>query len=135
VLPALPLSVRFIYGNSSINNSNNNGDERIYKPEKAVAATATNHPPPPQLALRRQQQQQQQKHVLLKTPNVWYVHVRQLTQGSLLHSVVLATCIGTVCGVAAYVYHVFLEWALQLLWNDLLTRFFRMVCTIKPMWP
>ena len=45
------------------------------------------------------------------------------SQGSVPHSVTVALSIGTICGISAWLYYAFLEWALELLWKRLPEHF------------
>jgi hypothetical protein len=61
--------------------------------------------------------------VLIKTQGSFWEDARDFAPGSIPHSAVLALTIGCVCGVAAWLYYMFLEWALDFLWHDLPERF------------
>jgi H+/Cl- antiporter ClcA len=49
---------------------------------------------------------------------------QDITGGTLPVSVVIATVIGLVCGVVAYLYYTMLEFLLEFIWKDLPERFF-----------
>jgi hypothetical protein len=57
--------------------------------------------------------------VLIKTQESFWQDAYNFAPGSIPHSMVLALTIGTVCGIAAYIYYVVLEWAVEYLWETL----------------
>jgi H+/Cl- antiporter ClcA len=59
------------------------------------------------------------RRVLIKTQESFWEDAINFSPGSIPHSMVLALTIGTVCGVAAWVYYAALEWSLEFLWTTL----------------
>jgi H+/Cl- antiporter ClcA len=57
--------------------------------------------------------------VLIKTQESFWKDAYNFAPGSIPHSMVLALTIGTVCGIAAYIYYAALEWSLEFLWTTL----------------
>jgi H+/Cl- antiporter ClcA len=57
--------------------------------------------------------------VLIKTQESFWEDAYNFAPGSIPHSLVLALTIGTVCGIAAYIYYAALEWSLEFLWTTL----------------
>jgi len=62
--------------------------------------------------------QQQQQQVNAHTPST-FVHDLFHAPGSVPHSLVVATTIGVVCGISAWLYYGLLEAALEFLWQTL----------------
>jgi H+/Cl- antiporter ClcA len=57
--------------------------------------------------------------VLIKTQESFWKDAYNFAPGSIPHSMVLALTIGTVCGIAAYIYYAALEWSLDFFWTTL----------------
>jgi hypothetical protein len=56
---------------------------------------------------------------LVKTPSNFWEDAKYFKDGSIPHSTILALAIGTVCGVAAFVYYKILFWLLDFVWHTL----------------
>ena len=63
-------------------------------------------------------------HVLIKTQSTFVEDAAFFREGSVPHSIVLATVIGSVCGAAAFLYYAGLEFMLDYLWKDLPEQIF-----------
>lgn len=59
------------------------------------------------------------RRTLVKTQSSFWEDAKYFKDGSIPHSTVLALVIGTVCGVAAYVYYTILFWLLEFVWHTL----------------
>lgn len=59
------------------------------------------------------------KKRLVKTQSTFWEDARYFKDGSIPHSTILALVIGTVCGVAAFVYYKILFWLLEFVWHTL----------------
>lgn len=59
------------------------------------------------------------RRTLVKTQSSFWEDARYFKDGSIPHSCVLALVIGTVCGVASFVYYKMLFWLLDVVWHTL----------------
>jgi hypothetical protein len=59
------------------------------------------------------------RRTLVKTQHSFYEDAKYFKNGSIPHSIVLASVIGTVCGVASFVYYTILFWLLEFVWHTL----------------
>ena len=62
---------------------------------------------------------QLEARVLVKTQSSFWEDAAYFRDGSIPHSMVLATVIGGVCGTAAFVYYKILFWILEFVWHTL----------------
>lgn len=86
----------------------------------APAAGAGTPSSTPRGSIRKSHHRRRTSRVLTKTQSQSFMEdARAFAPGSLPHSMVLAVTIGTVCGVAAFLYYAGLEWMLDMLWQKL----------------
>jgi len=64
-----------------------------------------------------------QKSFVLKTQKSFYQDAVNFAEGSIPQSIIMAFCIGCVCGVVAYLYYFVLDSLLDLIWEDIPTKF------------
>ena len=60
---------------------------------------------------------------LLKTQKTFYKDAVNFAEGSIPQSIIMAFCIGCVCGVVAYLYYSVLDSLLDLIWEKMPTKF------------
>jgi len=101
------------YGSILVSNKDNDGHHGI-PPSPLTAAGGGATPGRSSTSTSRKQ-----RTVLIKTQTSFVEDAWNFHEGTVPHSMVLALTIGVVCGVAAYVYYWFLEFALELLWKTL----------------
>jgi hypothetical protein len=80
-------------------------------------------PSPPRTPSTYTEHKKRMVPVLIKTQSSFWQDAQTLAHGSIPHSMVLATAIGVVCGVAAYLYYTILEASLDYLWHDLPNKY------------
>eukprot|EP00934_Nitzschia_sp_Nitz4_P004989 Nitzschia sp. Nitz4//scaffold11_size288233//187947//192366//NITZ4_000795-RA/size288233-processed-gene-0.450-mRNA-1//1//CDS//3329534137//4979//frame0 len=71
------------------------------------------------------------KPALWKTQGTFLEDAMEFKEGTIPHSTVVAFVIGTVCGISAFVYYTFLEWALEFFWHTLPEK---VVVDVWPEW-
>lgn len=59
------------------------------------------------------------RSISVKTPNTFHDDMMNMVPGSVPHSILVALVIGTVCGTAAWLYYMTLEFLLDYLWKEL----------------
>ena len=64
-----------------------------------------------------------QKSFVLKTQKSFYLDAVNFAEGSIPQSIIMAFCIGCVCGVVAYLYYLVLDSLLDLIWKEMPTKF------------
>ena len=64
-----------------------------------------------------------QKSFVLKTQKSFYHDAVNFAEGSIPQSIIMAFCIGCVCGVVAYLYYLVLDSLLDLIWKEMPTKF------------
>ena len=93
------------------------------KSEKSVAINAVE---------ARRKRMQERGLVLVKTQSSFFEDSYYFKDGSIPHSIVLASTIGIVCGTAAYLYYTCLFWLLQFTWHTLPEEY---LVLPNPYWP
>ena len=64
-----------------------------------------------------------EREYLLKTQKSFYQDAVNFAEGSIPQSIIMAFCIGCVCGVVAYLYYFVLDTLLDFIWKDMPERF------------
>ena len=64
-----------------------------------------------------------EREYLLKTQKTFYQDAVNFAEGSIPQSIIMAFCIGCVCGVVAYLYYFVLDSLLELIWKHMPTKF------------
>ena len=62
---------------------------------------------------------QRTRPTLRKTQSSFWEDARNFTEGTIPQSIVIALCVGTVCGVAAFIYYSVLFYLLETIWHTL----------------